>query len=550
MKKWVITLSLANFTEALRELADRLKQDTKASHEEILRTELLVEEMFLRLKKGLDGGEDFSINLTPRRSWGDTELCVTARGGECNPVPELTEEMPEEAIEQEHINLAILKANRQRISYTRRNSLNQIVIKVHEMDSTKKQIVRTLTGMVLGIVGGLLMEMLLDEETQMTIIMEGIAPLRNMFLNALTMMMAPVTFFAIMAGITNISDTAMLGKLGGKMVTVSAFMQFLTGLLGLGLATFLFYGNHAYMREGIVGTEETEALTQYPPLTDLLFSIVPKNIVDPFKGENILQVMFLAIFFGIALNKMSGKAKWVDECIDFMFRFTLSVLKIIVNAIPFIVFLSMTALFANTGLESVLAFGRLFGGLAIGVLLVWGVNALTVLIFGKITPVPLTRKLIGLSPLVFTVSSSHARLVFVLKFCSERLGIDSKLTSFSIPVGVQLNKAGNCMYFSLVTLMMMRVYEIDLTLSLFITLLFSVCIMAVAKPPVPCGGIICLTYLFSVVGVPPEAISIILCVDPLAAMFNGVCNESANIATSFILARCSHQLDNAKYHAR
>jgi Na+/H+-dicarboxylate symporter len=210
----------------------------------------------------------------------------------------------------------------------------------------------------------------------------------------------------------------------------------------------------------------------------------------------------------------------------------------------------MASLLANTGLDSLIAFSSLFVGLAIGVVLVWCVGAFTTLLFGRITPIHLSRKLIGLSPLVFSVSSSHARLIFVLKFCTEKLGIDSNLSAFSIPVGVQLNKAGNCIFFSLVTLMMMRVYNIELTPALFIILLISVCIMAIAKPPVPCGGIICIAYLFTVVGVPPEAISVILCVDPIAAMFNGVSNESANITTSFILAKTNSMLDKEKYFAR
>ena len=101
----------------------------------------------------------------------------------------------------------------------------------------------------------------------------------------------------------------------------------------------------------------------------------------------------------------------------------------------------------------------------------------------------------------------------------------------------------------MVTLMLMRVYAVDMTVSLFITLWVSVCIMAIAKPPIPCGGIICIAYLFTVVGVPPEAISVILCVDPIAAMFNGVCNESANIATTFLLAKDNNMLDEQKYFA-
>lgn len=95
--------------------------------------------------------------------------------------------------------------------------------------------------------------------------------------------------------------------------------------------------------------------------------------------------------------------------------------------------------------------------------------------------------------------------------------------------------------------MMMSVYNIDMTLSLFLTLWVSVFIMAIAKPPLPCGGIICIAYLFTVVGVPPEAISVIICVDPIAAMFNGVCNESANITTTFILAKNNNMLDENKY---
>ncbi len=170
-----------------------------------------------------------------------------------------------------------------------------------------------------------------------------------------------------------------------------------------------------------------------------------------------------------------------------------------------------------------------------------------ILLFGRLSPVPAIKKIAGLSPLVFTVSSSHARLPFVLKFCAEKLGIDGKLAAFSIPVGVQLNKAGNCIFFSLVTLMLMRVYNIEMPLSLFITLWISVCIMAIAKPPIPCGGIICIAYLFTVVGVPPEAISIILCVDPIAAMFNGVCNESANMTTSFIVSKDAGMMDEKKY---
>jgi Na+/H+-dicarboxylate symporter len=550
MNTWTVTLNRGSLSETIVDISARLKAQTKATKDEILRTELLVEEMFLRMQKGMDGGDDFSVDITPRRAWGDIELCLKTKGPEYNPMPDVAETGQHNANEEEDLNLVILKWNRKKMSYSYKNATNQVTIKVHELDSGKKQLINTVTGLVLGVVCGLLMQTFLDKETLATINGDAITPLRDMLMNALKMMMAPVTFFAIIAGVTNVSDTALLGKLGGKMVNVSLFMQLMTAFVGLGLGIILFSSDLSYMQSGIVTSGNSAENMQYPSLTDLFFGIVPKNVVDPFKGDNILQVMFLAIFFGIVLNKMGEKARAVNECIDFMFRFVLAVLKIIVTAIPLIVFLSMTSLLANTGVSSLISFSRLFAGLAIGVVLVWGIGAVTVLLFARISPIHLTRKLIVLSPLVFSVSSSHARLIFVLKFCAEKLGIDSKLSAFSIPVGVQLNKAGNCIFFSLVIIMMMRVYGIELTPSLFFTLLVSVCVMAVAKPPVPCGGIICIAYLFTVVGVPAEAISLILCVDPIAAMFNGVCNESANITTSFILAKSNKMLNEQTYFSR
>jgi len=466
-----------------QQLAEELK-NRRIPAKEITLAQLLLEEMFFRCKKGMEAGADFSLRITLRRMWGDTELRLLAKGEEYNPIPAVTE-VPADEAEADAYQLAILKANRQKMSYVRKNGMNIVTIKVHELDSTKRQLIYTLSGLVLGCICGLFMQAFLSADVIKVIHDSLIAPVRNVFLNALHMMMAPVTFFAIIAGITNISDAALIGKLGGRMVVVSLFMQ----------------------------------------------------------------VMFLAIFFGLILNKMGDKAKGAVECIDFVFRFAIVTLKVIVKAIPLVVFLSMASLLASTGIDSLLTFSGLFGGLAIGVAVVWTVGAMTILLFGRISPLPMTRKIIGLSPLVFTVSSSHARLPFVLKFCAEKLGIDAKLAAFSIPVGVQLNKAGNCIFFSLVTLMLMRVYDIDMSGSLFLTLWVSVCIMAIAKPPIPCGGIICIAYLFTVVGVPAEAISVILCVEPIAAMFNGVCNESANIATTFILARENHMLEEEKYFA-
>lgn len=146
------------------------------------------------------------------------------------------------------------------------------------------------------------------------------------------------------------------------------------------------------MQAGISTSGEASISSQNVSLKGMLFNIIPKNLVDPFKGGNILQVMFLTIFFGVIVNQMGEKAKGVTDCVDFAFRFAIAVLKIIVKAIPFVVFLSMVSLLASTGIDSLITFSSLFGGLFVGVILVWLVGALAIAIFGRISPVSMTKK--------------------------------------------------------------------------------------------------------------------------------------------------------------
>ena len=95
--------------------------------------------------------------------------------------------------------------------------------------------------------------------------------------------------------------------------------------------------------------------------------------------------------------------------------------------------------------------------------------------------------------------------------------------------------------------MMMCIYQTEVTTNLLITLYFSLVIMSMAKPSIPCGAIICLNYLFLVVNVPAEAITLILCIEPIASMFNAVCNASANITSTFVLANNVGLVDKEKY---
>ena len=102
------------------------------------------------------------------------------------------------------------------------------------------------------------------------------------------------------------SDAVDIGKTGSKLVFTSVFMLIVVTIFSLEFSLIVFNGDLSYLQSAIQTNEETAA-SQYGSLKDMIFDIVPNNPVDPLKGQKILQVLFLAIFFGMVLNRMGEK---------------------------------------------------------------------------------------------------------------------------------------------------------------------------------------------------------------------------------------------------
>ena len=97
--------------------------------------------------------------------------------------------------------------------------------------------------------------------------------------------------------------------------------------------------------------------------------------------------------------------------------------------------------------------------------------------------------------------------------------------------------------FAMSTAMMMKVYAIELTTDTFITFFITLFLMSITKPSIPCAGIICLTYLFKVMTIPTEAVTVVLAIEPIMALFIAVCNVVSNTAVAFVVARNENAVD-------
>ena len=526
MTKEQFLLTKDNFSEVTEQIHDKLSK-TKANKKEVLRADLLLEETFMRMTKI---GNAQSVTVSIHSRLGDLSLRLASDGEEYNPLVEVTDY---DENDEDYYRTLILKANRPKMGYARKNNKNVVTIKFH--DASNKQIYYTLIGMALGVICGLIMKETLSPELISSFDTNIIKSFRTMFLNALNMMIAPVIFFSVISGITSITNAADVGRIGGKLIGFYTLTTLVASALSLFIGYFMFLGEVPQL--GTIETVVTEGQSQSISLLAMLVGLVPKNLVDPIVKGEMLQIIFVAVVFGICINKLGDKVKILHDIIDAMNNFCLRMIMMIVAFIPFIAFLAMTSLIFNIGLDSVLILGKLVLGQILGGFVMVGFYLLMILLIGRITPMPFIKKIPSFIPIPMSTSSSSATMPFTMKFCTEKMGISPKLSSFSIPVGATINMDGGCLYLSIASIMLARMYGVELNYDILFTIFVTVVALSIGAPGVPGGAFVCLASIVTALGLPAEATAVILGIDPICSMLRTVLNIVGDIAATTALAR-------------
>ena len=440
----------------------------------------------------------------------------------------------------------ILKANREHLSYTRKNGNNIVTIRVHRAGGHSLR--NTVLAIVLGIAAGFALKNMLDPSLVKDIDFLFVKTAQGMFMDALCMMAAPMIFSAIVLGITDMADASDVGRIAGKFTLISCLMVGVSAIVSLGMALALFPNDMSDMLAAIPKAANGGTAPAFSFRT-MIAGIVPKNLVIPFTGQNTLQTVFLAVFSGVIMNKMGAKAQVAKDIVDFLNKFATEVMNVIVRFIPLVVFLSMISLVCNANLKAILSLGKIIVGDFLFVPVFWCIVSVFILLWGKASPLPFVKKYAAFSSLPFSTNSSNATLPSTLKLATEKLGIAPKLALFIIPVGIQITSAGTCVEYMLTSIMMARIYGIELTAVTLLTLVFTAAMMAAAKPPVPGGSIICMGAVFASIGVPIEAISLVLCINPITGMFQTVTNVCCDVAATLVLALAEKIADLKVYMA-
>lgn len=377
-----------------------------------------------------------------------------------------------------------------------------------------------------------------------------IHPWGEIFVNSLKLIAVPLVLFSLVNGIASLSDVAKLGKMGGKtigMYLLTTVIAVTCGLIIVNLfkpweAISYEMGQEiiqSYSDKAGENISDAQSVKKDGPL-QFLVDLVPENVFyAATKNKNMLQVIFFAVLFGVALLSInSEKASPVKR----FFEGTNEVILKIVDYLMYLAPIGTFALIANVFVQNSDNFGELI--VAIGeyslavitaLLLVVIISVLLAFIFGRKRPVEFLKAIAPAQLLAFSTSSSAATLPVTMDCVKNKIGVDKEVTSFVLPLGATINMDGTSCYQAVAAVFIANVYQMDLGLMDQLSIVLTATLASIGSAAVPGAGMVMLAIVLGQLNVPMVGIALIIGVDRLLDMCRTVVNVTGDAMVATVI---------------
>jgi aerobic C4-dicarboxylate transport protein len=380
----------------------------------------------------------------------------------------------------------------------------------------------------------------------------ALKPLGDAFIKLVKMIIAPVIFLTVTTGIAHMRD---LGKAGGTAARAFAYFIVVSGfalVVGLVVANVLQPGASMHIDPATLDPTKVKdyaAKAEKLSVVGFLMDIIPSSVVSPFAEGNILQVLFFAIPFGVALTLVGERGQPALAVLDSLSQAVFRLVAIFMRAAPIGAFGAFAFTVGSYGIASILSLASLvatFYGTAI--LFVLGVLGAIAALNG-FSILKLIRYLKAELLLVLGTSSSEAALPSLLEKM-ERAGAAKSVVGLVVPTGYSFNLDGTNIYMTLASLFIAQALGIHLGLGDQLLLLGVAMLSSKGAAGVTGAGFITLAATLQVVpSVPVAGMALILGVDRFMSECRALTNFVGNAVATIVVSRWEGQLDREQLRA-
>jgi proton glutamate symport protein len=361
----------------------------------------------------------------------------------------------------------------------------------------------------------------------------------DIFLRALKMVIIPLIFSSIISGVTSMGEGKNLGRLGLKTLSyyiVTSTLAILTGLIIVNLVK-PGVGVDMGFSESVEGLADKAGSVK-----DILYRLIPENIVDAMAQGTILSVIFFAILFGYFITTVENKYKeYLTTFFDSIFEVMMKITLFIIKFTP----LGIFGIVANEVARNADQLVNIAGSLAIYALCVIAgllIHAfislpLIVHFIGKAKPFAHFRNMATPLLTAFSTSSSSATLPLTMEALEHKSGVSNKITSFTLPLGATINMDGTALYECVAAMFIAQAYGVDLSFTQQALVVFTALLASIGAAGIPMAGLVMITVVLTAIGLPLEGIGLILAVDRILDMLRTSVNVWSDSCGAVIIAR-------------
>ena len=393
--------------------------------------------------------------------------------------------------------------------------------------------------MVLGVLAGWGLNQFLSPE-QAKAAAGNLNLVTDIFLRLIKMIIAPLVFTTLVAGIAHMEDAASVGRIGVKTMVWFIGASVVSLLLGLVMVQLLHPGSGMHLPEATAAA--TAASTDAFSLHGFITHLVPTSIFDAMAKNEILQIVVFSVFVGTAVASLDDKAPAVLLLVEQAASIMLKVTEFVMKLAPFAIFAALASTIATQGLEMLATYAKFvlgfYGSMATLWLLLFLAGAV---VLGK-RVIPLFREIRTPALLAFSTASSEAAYPRILDSL-PKVGVRRRIVSFVLPLGYSFNLDGSMLYCTFATMFIMQAHGVHLSIHQQIFMLLLLMVTSKGIAGVPRASLVVIMATLTYFGLPEAWIAIVLGVDHLLDMGRSATNVVGNSVAAAVVAKWEGELD-------
>ena len=373
-----------------------------------------------------------------------------------------------------------------------------------------------------------------------------------LFMNALKMIIVPLVMSSIITGICGIGGTTGLGRLGGKTLLFYMTTSLLAILTGLLIVNMLNPGlvNGEPAREILgMNSDELMAVTDkvegrsMSDLSDVFLSMIPSNVIAAAAEGKMLGLIFFSLLFGYFITRIDKEkgellTRFWQGVADVMMAMTSLIMKFAPLGIFGLVAKTIAGIGPDQMDELVVSLGTFTLSVLLALLIHVVITLPLMLAFvGKVNPLAMYRAMAPALLTAFSTASSSATLPLTMECVEDNAKVSVRTSSFVLPLGATVNMDGTALYECVAAMFIAQAFGLELSFVTQFTVVLVALLTSIGVAGVPAASLVAITIILGTIGLPMEAIGLILAVDRILDMFRTAVNVFSDSCGAVIIAR-------------